>query len=57
MKVTIIHASDALEPPVDPVLEQIRSALVNGGHEASTIAVDKDLAQTVRALTAAGSTR
>ncbi|HET9424140.1 MAG TPA: ATP-grasp domain-containing protein [Gemmatimonadaceae bacterium] len=51
MKITILHASDALEPPVDPVLGQIRSALVNGGHETSMIAVDKDLAHTVRDLT------
>jgi D-alanine-D-alanine ligase len=51
MKVTIIHAADALEPPPpDPVLAQIRSALQKGGHEVTSIAVDKDLMVTVRAL-------
>lgn len=52
MKVTIIHASDALEPPpADPVLEQISNALKAAGHTPSMIAVDHDLAQTVRKLT------
>jgi len=51
MKVTIIHASDALEPPPeDPVLAQIRGALEKAGHEVGSIAVDKDLTLTVRAL-------
>jgi D-alanine-D-alanine ligase len=51
VKVTIIHASDAVEPPPeDPVLGQIRGALEKGGHEVTSIAVDKDLMVTVRAL-------
>jgi D-alanine-D-alanine ligase len=51
VKVTIIHAADALEPPPeDPVLGQIREALESGGHEVASIAVDKDLMVTVRAL-------
>ena len=51
MKVTIVHASDALEPPPDPVLTQIRQALEKAGHSVSSIAVDKDLSVTVKALT------
>ena len=52
MKITIIHASDALEPPpADPVLEQIASALQAAGHVTSRIAVDRDLTHTVAALT------
>jgi D-alanine-D-alanine ligase len=51
MKVTILHASDALEPPpADPVLEQIAGALKAAGHTPSMMSVDKDLAQTVRTL-------
>jgi D-alanine-D-alanine ligase len=50
MKVTIVHASDALEPPPDPVLTQIRQALEKAGHAVSSIAVDKDLSVTVKAL-------
>ena len=52
MKVTIIHASDALEPPpADPVLDQIDNALKTAGHVTSRIAVDRDLAHTVASLT------
>jgi D-alanine-D-alanine ligase len=50
MKVTIVHASDALEPPPDPVLAQIRGALEKAGHSVASIAVDKDLMVTVRGL-------
>jgi D-alanine-D-alanine ligase len=51
MKVTIIHASDALEPPPeDPVLAQVRGALEKAGHDVASIAVDKDLSITVSAL-------
>jgi D-alanine-D-alanine ligase len=50
MKVTIVHASDALEPPPDPVLAQIQGALEKAGHSVASIAVDKDLMITVRAL-------
>jgi D-alanine-D-alanine ligase len=52
MKVTIIHASDALEPPpADPVLEQIANALKAAGHTTSRIAVDRNLEHTVSELT------
>ena len=52
MKVTIIHASDALEPPpADPVLGQLKAALEHAGHTVSSIAVDRDLEQTIHALT------
>jgi D-alanine-D-alanine ligase len=52
MNVTIIHASDALEPPpADPVLAQLHDALAHAGHTPSSIAVDHDLAQTIRSLT------
>ena len=52
MKITILHASDALEPPpADPVLGQIKQALDAAGHSTSMIAVDRDLAHTVSSLT------
>lgn len=33
MKIVILHSADALEPPVDPVLDQIAAALKNADHE------------------------
>jgi D-alanine-D-alanine ligase len=51
MKVTIIHASDALEPPpADPVLAEIGGALEAHGHTVSSMPVDRDLVVTVKAL-------
>lgn len=40
MKVTILHSKDALEPPVDPVLDQLESALKTSGHTTTRLAVD-----------------
>jgi D-alanine-D-alanine ligase len=51
MRIVVLHASDAVEPPVDPVLGQVREALAAAGHDASLLSVDHDLTQTVRALT------
>jgi D-alanine-D-alanine ligase len=51
VNITIVHASDAVEPPPpDPVLAQIRAALEAAGHSVASIAVDRDLTVTVRAL-------
>jgi D-alanine-D-alanine ligase len=51
MRIVVLHASDATDPPVDPVLGQVREALATAGHDASLLAVDRDLTQTVRGLT------
>jgi len=50
MKVVVLHTKDALEPPVDPVLEQIDSTLRALGHEASTIVVGADVLPIANAL-------
>src|SRR4051812_13583646 len=50
MRIVVLHASDAIDPPVDPVLGQVREALAVAGHDASLLAVDRDLGQTVREL-------
>ncbi len=50
MKVVVLHTQDALEPPVDPVLEQIDSTLRALGHEASTIVVGADVLPIANAL-------
>jgi D-alanine-D-alanine ligase len=40
VKITLLHTKDALEPPVDPVLENIETALRANDHECSRVAVD-----------------
>ena len=50
MKVALLHTKDALEEPVDPVLEQIEHALSAEGHEARRVMVDADVQPLVTAL-------
>ena len=52
MKAVVLHSADALEPPVDPVLEQMRSALAASGHEIRSLAVDNAVAPLVATLSA-----
>lgn len=53
MKVVLMHSADALEPPVDPVLEQLRTALETCGHAVQSIPVENAVAPLVSELTAA----
>ncbi len=50
MKVTLLHTQDALEPPVDPVLDQIDEALRSSGHEPQRIVVDDSVEPVIAAL-------
>jgi D-alanine-D-alanine ligase len=50
MKIAILHSPDALEPPVDPVLDQVRTALGASDHDAELIVADADVAVFVAAL-------
>ena len=50
MKIVVLHSPDALEPPVDPVLEQLSSALAASGHDATRVSADPDVARLVAAL-------
>jgi D-alanine-D-alanine ligase len=53
MKITLLHTTDAIEPPpVDPVIGQLSESLVRLGHAVTTIVVDRnnDVARTVQAL-------
>lgn len=51
MKVLLLHTADALGPPEDPVLGQLRDALATLGHEVSTLAVDRAVQPLVTAIT------
>lgn len=50
MKIALLHTADALEPPVDPVIEQLCDALRSLDHHVSTLVVDTDVEPVVRAL-------
>jgi D-alanine-D-alanine ligase len=50
MRVVVLHSADALEPPVDPVIEQVASALETLGHEVARISVDNDIVPVMEAL-------
>lgn len=43
MKIVILHNESALEPPVDPIIEQLSGALRGLGHEAETVIVDRPI--------------
>jgi D-alanine-D-alanine ligase len=51
VKVTLLHSKDALEPPVDPVLEQLESALIANGHTVRRLAVDDAVQPLINELT------
>ncbi|MFL5596223.1 MAG: hypothetical protein ACJ77S_02060, partial [Gemmatimonadaceae bacterium] len=40
MKITVLHSKDALDPPVDPLLDQLDAALSENGHTSRRLAVD-----------------
>lgn len=50
MRVALLHSADALEPPVDPVIEQIASTLETLGHDVERISVGADVLPVVTAL-------
>jgi D-alanine-D-alanine ligase len=50
MRIVVMHSADALEPPVDPILEQIRTALEACDHSVELLAVANDVAPLVDAL-------
>ncbi|HEY6218768.1 MAG TPA: ATP-grasp domain-containing protein [Gemmatimonadaceae bacterium] len=50
MKIVILHADEATEPPIDPVLGQVKTALGELGHDATLLAVDAKLEATIDQL-------
>jgi len=51
VKVVLLHTKDALEPPVDPVLDDIETALKAGDHTCTRVVVDDKVEPLVKALT------
>jgi D-alanine-D-alanine ligase len=50
MRVAVLHSCDALEPPVDPVIEQLSSALETLDHEVTRVSADADVVPVVTEL-------
>ena len=50
MKVVVLHTADALEPPVDPVLDQLSSALTSLDHTVERMVVDRGVDAIARDL-------
>lgn len=51
MRVVLLHTKDALEPPVDPVLKDIETALKSSDHECERVVVDDKVEPLIKALT------
>lgn len=50
MRIALLHSADALEPPVDPVLDQLSTSLETLGHEVVRISADSDVVPVVTEL-------
>jgi D-alanine-D-alanine ligase len=50
MRITMLHSADALEPPVDPVLDQVASALETLDHQVTRVPVAADIVPVITAL-------
>lgn len=50
MKIVLLHAPDALEPPRDPVLDQVSGALEELGHTVSCVSAAPDVERLVQSL-------
>jgi len=51
VKITVLHSKDALEPPVDPILDQLDAALAHNGHTTRRLAVDNTVQPLIDELT------
>ena len=50
MKIVLLHTAEALEPPADPVLDQLTDALRSLDHQVSRVGADRDVEPVVSAL-------
>jgi D-alanine-D-alanine ligase len=53
VKVVVLHTAEAIEPPADPILDQLPAALTAAGHTASRLAIGSDVEPVVAGLRAA----
>ncbi len=50
MRIALLHSADALEPPVDPVIDQVASTLETLDHQVTRIPVDGEVEPVVEAI-------
>jgi D-alanine-D-alanine ligase len=50
MRIVVLHTADALEPPADPVLDQLGGALRSLAHDVDRLVADRDVETTARAI-------
>jgi D-alanine-D-alanine ligase len=50
VKITVLHSKDALDPPVDPLLDQLDAALAENGHTTRRVAVDDSVEPVIAQL-------
>jgi D-alanine-D-alanine ligase len=50
VKITVLHSKDALDPPVDPLLDQLDAALAENGHTSRRTAVDDTIEPVISQL-------
>ena len=50
MKIVLLHTQDALEPPADPVLDQLEGALRSLGNDVSRLVVANEVEPIMREL-------
>jgi D-alanine-D-alanine ligase len=53
VKVVVLHTAEALDPPVDPVLDQLSAALRSVGHTPSLLALGSDVEPVIAGLRSA----
>lgn len=51
MKITLLHTQDALDPPADPVLDELQQAMESNGHTIRRLSVDASVEPLITALT------
>ncbi|HEX5577302.1 MAG TPA: ATP-grasp domain-containing protein [Gemmatimonadaceae bacterium] len=51
MKITLLHTQDALDPPADPVLDQLQEAMESNGHTIRRLSVDASVEPLIPELT------
>jgi D-alanine-D-alanine ligase len=50
VKITVLHSKDALDPPVDPLFDQLDAALAENGHTSERLAAEDSIEPMIKQL-------